>query len=566
MRSHRSARQLALLVLWLLLAACAPTTKSDGQSPATAPQSARATRPLVIIIAAEPAALHWKPLVRGGVNLDTPKRLFNANLALLDERRTPHPYLVDAFPQLNGPDWRVQPDGRMETTYRLRPNLTWHDGTPLSAQDFVFGWRMYTHPELGLAGSPPQNLIDEALAPDDQTLMLRWRQPYPDAGTLAEEFPPMPRHILESTFERGSADALGAHPFWTTAYVGLGPYSLTRWENGAFMEATAFAGHALGRPRIDRVKLLFVRENNAIVANLLAGEADYVSDTAIRYQQAATLRREWEPRKGGTAVGVPAQVRFTQVQFRPEYLATPALLNRSVRRALAHAIDRQAQIDALYEGQGLIADTFVDPKLDFFPLVDRAIMRYPFDPRRTEQLMAEAGYSRGSSGYYEHPTDGRFSPELNIHGGQAPTELAVMSDNLHQVGIDVQARVIDRILLQDQTITATFKGLRNGSHGDITRPPELTTAAIPSPQNRWIGANGGGFSNPEYDRLYEAFMTTLDRNERGARIAETLKLLSEEAPYIPRYYDSNFDAWSSALTGPIPGGRAFNVHEWELKA
>ena len=80
------------------------------------------------------------------------KRLFNASLSLMDSKGTIRPYLAEALPQLNTDTWKVLPDGRMETTYRLRSNLTWHDGQPLAADDFVFalsapdhllGWNVY---------------------------------------------------------------------------------------------------------------------------------------------------------------------------------------------------------------------------------------------------------------------------------------------------------------------------------------------------------------------------------------------------------------------------------------
>src|SRR5206468_1881467 len=77
------------------------------------------------------------------------KRAFNASLALVDGTGAAKPYLADALPQLNTDTWKVTPDGKMETMYRLKANLTWHDGTPLTADDFVFANQMYVTPGLG---------------------------------------------------------------------------------------------------------------------------------------------------------------------------------------------------------------------------------------------------------------------------------------------------------------------------------------------------------------------------------------------------------------------------------
>src|SRR5207237_839452 len=128
------------------------------------------------------------------------------------------PELAEALPQLSTDTWRLFPDGRMETTYRFRPNLTWHDGTPFSGEDYVFGWRVYATPELGLARTAPFDAIEEVVAPDSRTLLIKWKQPYPDAAHLAgrdRQFPALPRHLLQATFESESADSFSNLPYWT---------------------------------------------------------------------------------------------------------------------------------------------------------------------------------------------------------------------------------------------------------------------------------------------------------------------------------------------------------------
>src|SRR5438132_1643801 len=106
------------------------------------------------------------------------------------------------------------------------PNLAWHDGTPLSAEDFVFSWWVFTTPELGQANLPPFTSIDEVLAPDDRTLHILWKRPYPDAAALVErdrEFPPLPRHLLQAPLAAGDRDAFIGNPFWAriASYAGM---------------------------------------------------------------------------------------------------------------------------------------------------------------------------------------------------------------------------------------------------------------------------------------------------------------------------------------------------------
>lgn len=134
-------------LLHLSLAACAPTPPA-GQQPAerAAPAPATPQRRLVILIRAEVPSLAAKPLAPYSGSLSPPIRFFNAMLDFIDEKEASHPYLAEALPQLNTDTWRVFPDGRMESVHRLRPNLTWHDGTPLSVEDFVFALKVYSAP------------------------------------------------------------------------------------------------------------------------------------------------------------------------------------------------------------------------------------------------------------------------------------------------------------------------------------------------------------------------------------------------------------------------------------
>jgi ABC-type transport system substrate-binding protein len=125
--------------LVILMAACAPTS---GGAPAAgaAPTVAKGPqRTVVMAIRLEPNTLALRPPRETFANIDH-NRLFNADFATVDDHAVPQPYLIEALPQLGTDNWVVEADGRMRTTYRLRPNLTWHDGTPMTAEDYVFAW------------------------------------------------------------------------------------------------------------------------------------------------------------------------------------------------------------------------------------------------------------------------------------------------------------------------------------------------------------------------------------------------------------------------------------------
>jgi peptide/nickel transport system substrate-binding protein len=527
----------------------------------------------VIAVGRAPESLASKPLreVGGAGKPRTAMRAFNAALVINDERELPRPYLAEARPQLNTDTWRLLPDGRMETTYRLRPNLTWHDGAPLAADDFVFAWRVYATPELGLAESVPLNQIEETLGPDARTVVIRWRQPFADADRLgAADLPPLPRHLLEPQFAQREADAFAALPFWSTDYVGLGPYRLTRIELGAFLEGEAFDGHALGHARISHIRLLFISDPNTVLANLLSDTVHVAIDDTFDLQQALVLEREWGPRNAGVVIRSPVGVRHSNIQLRPEFATPRALLDVRARRAIAYGTDRQALVDAVTDGLGTVADTLLLPQAETFAAVDRAVTKYPYNVVAVEQLMREVGFTRGPDGFYTSGPEGRFSLELAVAAGaRNDTEVAVMADGLKRAGIDASIRVIPRAQITDRQMRTTLPGILTGSHDRAFLPPfqRLKASEIARPENRWQGSNHSGWVHPEFERLVQAYDATLDRSERDQHVVPMMKLVSDEVPLFALYYSLSFLAHASALRGPVLFASTdvapWNLTEWE---
>jgi peptide/nickel transport system substrate-binding protein len=581
----RLLRPILMVVMLATIAACAPpaqqASSGSGSQPAGGGQSASSggTRTLVIGGRAELPSLSPNPLVALGFTTGSAIKIFNAGLTLNDGRNPPRPYLAESVPQLNTDSWRVFPDGKMETTYKLRPNLVWHDGTALTPEDFMFAREVYAVPRLGYSTSPPYIFIDEIVAPDSRTLVIRWNQPYADAGALdigegssSRVMPALPRHILSQHFAQGDMDSFAALPFWNGEYVGLGPFKLERWEPGSHYDAVAFEQHALGRPKIDRLRLRYLSDFNAGVAAMLAGEVHINFDDSLRHQQGLILQREWGPRNGGTVLMFPGLWRWDQIQQRPELAQPRGLMDVRVRKALAHSVDKAGINEALFEGQGIMSETMIPSTVDYFAELDRQVAKYPYDLRRTEQLMAEAGYSRGSDGVWIDPSGQRFSTELAVL--QSPvneSEMSISAAGWRLAGFDVKEVVWPAVAARDSELRNTHTGISGtgGRNGEDSLA-DHATSRLPTAQSRWIGSNRGGWiAPPEFDRLAAAFPITLDRAERTRMVIEMARIFSDSAAVISLYFSPTVTAFVSNLTGPvIPGGdasQAWNIHEWELR-
>jgi peptide/nickel transport system substrate-binding protein len=563
--------RLSALLLWfaLLGSACAPvsssTSSADLSSPAT-PQ-----RVLVIANRFEPFTLSSKQLLSGGESRYLINNLFNAGLGLEDESGVVGPELAESLPQLETDTWRVFSDGRMDTIYRLKPNLVWQDGTALSAEDFVFAWGVFASPVLGVANSPPINVMEEVTAPDDRTVAIRWRRPYPDAGALDITFPPLPRHALASAFENmrqtGDSQSFTGLPFWTHEFVGLGPYRVTRWEPGAWIEAEAFENFVLGRPKIDRVQVRIILDENLAATNLLSGDVHVGTDSSLQWAHAVILKQGWEHSKAGTVIVAPQLLEATYFQFRPDYQAQPGLLDVRVRKALAYALNKQDLIDGLFDGQWQSADTILNPAVLYFAEVDRAIIKYPYDLKRSADLMQEAGFIRGQDGTWTHPTQGRMAFEHKVNdGAQNVSEGSIISRGWRTSGFDVSEAVLPRALIQDGEARATYSGAFTYAGGGMEA--SLATVAAPalaSASNRWTG-NRNGWTHQQYDRIGTELTGTLDQSRRVSLIAQLLRIISEDVPNVTLYYRPFVVAHTSALQGPQrvspKGGAAANIHNW----
>jgi peptide/nickel transport system substrate-binding protein len=573
MRNQATKICLSLAAI-LAITACTPSTpRSQGPG---GPEGAAPTEPqrtLVIAIRAEPPSIAARPLVPFTQALNTPLFLFNATLDYRDERDVPQPYLGEGLPKIDTDTWRLLPDGKMETKYTLKPNLTWQDGHPLSADDFVFAYEVYSTPALGAAASPPIGVMESVTAPDARTIVIRWKQLYPDAGVFYQSantttFQALPRHILEQPFKDLDPVAFTGLPFWSSEYIGLGPYKVEHWEPGTYIQARAFDGYVLGKPRIDRMEIRFIPDPQTAVANLLAGEVHFVSDFVLTVTDGQTLEQEWPQRGGGSVNYSPVSLRSSVVQLRPNAVETPALLDARVRRAIAFATDSAVAVDVLTAGKGLPTNTLTSPRVPYYGDIERVIQKYSYDPRRAQQLMEEAGYAKGADGFFAGAdgTPVKYSVASSA-GPKNESEAAAYVDGQRKAGLDTQQRVIPAAQLDDPEQRALLPGLqiRGGGNPLVT----YTSEQIPRAENRWRGENRGGWNNPEYDRFFQAYTSSLADADRVKQIVEMERILTSELPVIPHFFGVETNPYTSALKGPIarqtPNATStfLYVHQWQ---
>src|SRR6266542_4007465 len=138
------------------------------------------------------------------------KKLIHSGLAIRDGDGHLQPLLAEAVPTIENGNWRLLPDGRMETQWKLKPTAVWHDGKPVTTADLVYTLGVGRDRDLALPGYPGYKLIDTIEAVDDQTVIVKWREPFIEADTLftSEFLMPRPRHLLEPAYTTDKAGYL----------------------------------------------------------------------------------------------------------------------------------------------------------------------------------------------------------------------------------------------------------------------------------------------------------------------------------------------------------------------
>jgi peptide/nickel transport system substrate-binding protein len=261
-----------------------------------------------------------------------------------------------------------------------------------------------------------------------------------------------------------------------------------------------------------------------------------------------------------------------EVQQRSDRVGHPALLDLRVRKALAHSIDREALNEGLFDGRGFPTEHMVPEGAPFFAEVDRSVVKYPFDPRRTEQLMNEAGLVKDQEGVFADAAGQRFRTELRYSlSPEWERRAAIMSDVFRKSGILADPLSLPVEAGRSRETRATFPAL--GSRGGGVEEMNYTSEEIAGPANRWGGRNRSGWSSPDYDRSYAAFITSLNRGERIQHFAAMQRMLSENLPLYILHFYMRVNAYVADLVGPeaeVPAigtmtpqaAQHWNIHEW----
>lgn len=412
--------------------------------------------------------------------------------------------------------WTLAEDG-LALTIHLRDGVTWHDGVKFTSEDVKFSleqiWRKL-HPR-GRATFANVRAVE---TPDARTVTLRLASPSPVilSALNAYESQILPRHIYEGTDPLTNPANLKP--------IGTGPFRFKEWVRGEHIILERNPDYwDEGRPYLDRIVFRVVPDAAARAALLETGQAQYAPYSPVPLSDVARLR------------GLPNLVVETRGYewispwlFLEFNLRKPELADVRVRQAIAHAINREVIAKTVWHGFGKPAVSTVPSTLARFHKAE--VPQYPFDPRRAEALLDEAGLKKGAGGM-------RFSLTHDFlpYGDDYRRTGEYVRQALRRVGIDLTLRSQDtpsylRRVFTDYEFDISSSWASSFSDPQIGVQRLFWSKSI-SKGTPWV--NASGYSTPEMDTVIESAQRAVAPEERARLFGEMQRLAARDLPNLP---------------------------------
>lgn len=436
-------------------------------------------------------------------------------------------------------DW-IFDEATCTYTFSLEENVKWHDGEPFTAEDVQFTIEAIMNPENGSENAPNYEDVQEITVMDEHTISFRLAAPnvaFLDYMTM----PVLPKHLLEG-------ENMQEFDFFRNP-IGTGPYQLESWEEGQAITLVKNADYFKGEPNIDRIIFKIVTDDNMKALQMGADELDLALLT---------------PKAAESFVGnekytvyhmMTSDYRGILFNFQNEYWTE----NKDIIPAICYGLDRQAILDTVVLGHGIVA---------YGPLQrniynNENVEQYTYNPAKAKEILENAGCTMGENGFYE-----RNGEEIGFvisvgAGDQVRLEMAqAAAQQLQQIGMNCTVEVPAQVDWGGQM--AYLIGWGSPFDADDHTYKVFGTGK---------GANYSGYSNAEVDQyLIEARQTddTQKRAEAYNRFQEALAndpafafICYVDADYVAKANIKGIDP--NTVMGHHGVGIFWNVTEWTME-
>ncbi len=466
----------------------------------------------------------------------------------------------------------VAADGT-SVTWKLKPGLTWSDGTPFTAADVAFTYEFIVNPEVATVNAGSYELVESVEALDDTTVQINFKEPNPAwylvfTGT---EGMVLPQHIFKDYNGANGREAPG-----NTLPVGTGPYRVVSFTPGDVIVYEANPNYReADQVAFSRVELKGGGDaTSAARAVLQTGDVDYANNLQV---EAAILKQLGAAGQGQIVANFGSLVERIIVNFTDPNQATaagetssiefphPFFSDRQVRQAINLAIDRDTIAAQLYGPTGQPTTNFLVAPGPFAS----GNTRYDYDLEAAAALLDEAGWvdSNGNGTRDKGGQEMEVVFQTSVNPVRQKTQ-EIVKQSLEQIGIGVELKSIDASVYfsgdpaSRDTLDRFSADLQMFATGNTNPDPgaymqTYTCDEIAQKANNWSKGNYARYCNPDYDALWQQAAAELDPAARQELFIQMNDLLINEAAVFPVVHRADVSGVSNRLTG-------INLTPWDL--
>ena len=411
-------------------------------------------------------------------------------------------------------------------TFKLRPNLKWSDGKPITADDVVFTFKLITAPEYKafntLTRSFAEQYVASVTAPEANTVVITSKEVFaPFLFQFGAKTQILPKHALENL----SATELNTTPWNNAPDPVNGVFKLVKWTRGSQIEYARNPNYFRGPSNLDGYVIKVLQDAVALATAGRTGDVDIAGQ--VEYSQIASL-------KSATNLTVESiqsdETTVLGFQLRPSKAASKFFADKNVRQALCYALDRQKMLDAAEFGSAVLTNSAEPPiSYTFDPNITPA---YNYDTAKAGSMLDAAGWVKGPNGIRQkNGVPFQFQLITDNQHGDHVTIAQIVQNQWQALGLKVDVKLVTfSELIQALIFQRNFDTFIIGFNINNSGPD-------PDEFNSWYSSSIGNITGFTLaDDLIDRGLKTTDKNQRKPIYVDLQKLLADQVPALPLWF------------------------------
>ena len=440
--------------------------------------------------------------------------------------------------------WEISKDGK-QYTFKLRDNVFFHDGKPLTAEDVKFTYEAFVDPKLGAAHWKPYfEGITKVEVVDAKTVRFTVKDTYFNNFNIAAGTVILPKHVYGDVEKSKKLNR---------SFVCVGHYKLDNFDRGQILvlkkDPQWFGNTApewKGFNNFSQINVRFYKDETVQIERIKKGDVDYL----LWANPEAFMKKAVGPEWGKKVFKYKAENKVPKgYGFIAWNLRKPLFQEKNVRIALAHLANRPEMNKKFRYGMSDLVGAPIYSSSDYAP----AVKPISFDPPKARELLTQAGWAdTDKDGILDKVVDGKktnFQFTLSYAAKENEKYWTMYKEDLKKVGIIMDLNFLEWNTFIKQTDDGTFDALtmRWGS-GSVDPDPKQVWHSASAEKG---GSNFINYKNAEVDKLIDEGRMTLDKPKRIVLLKKAYEKIAEDAPYLFLFSDRyQFYATTAKIAKP----------------